>query len=418
MEQSATWTAGRVGKSGILIKNTPAAKTWYVTCGLLALVVAIGALHGLDLLSAGLVIDIVPAVFAVVAVWSLKVARDRWGSLFNPWGLFLIAAILFNGGQILLRAVGTIVERQYAPLFSDEIYAQTLVLVSISILAFLIGGLCAGRVRTRHDVAEPGRGGERDTILLWIVGWSMVAVSVWPAAAGLVEGIRTVMAEGYFSLYSGPVETGVDALESKLAALLAPGLMFLLAGSQGRRRWGRLVSLVIIIALCVGLFFQGYRGAAVMPIMGYAWLWHRTVKPLPSALLGSGALVLLFVVFPLVKETRNLQGSERLSVESLVESYFSIENPAIAIVDEMGRSMNTVSYTLKLVPEVRDFDLGSSYVLSMLTIVPNFGNGLHPAVSGVQYGKWLTQQVNPWLASRGGGWGSHLLPKHILTLGG
>lgn len=391
--------------------------TLAISCLCLLSASCIGILYAFGIVPARGIMAVVPPVFVGIAGWSLIAVRRQWGDLFNPWGMFLIACVMFNGGHIVLQALSISVYDPYAPSFSEHIYAQVYLLVTISTIALLVGGLCAGKPSSGPSLRPEGRRGEQRTRLLWLVGWGMVLLAAWPTAASIGEGIKTVMAEGYLSLYSRTAETGMDAAGHKLAALLVPGLMFVLAGSQKERMWGRRVSLIILALSSGGLLFQGFRGAAVMPVLAYGWLWHKTVRPLRPGVVMAGGAILLLVVFPIVKQMRNLSGPDRLSLDRLVEEYVSIDNPAVAIVNEMGRSMNTIGYSLELVPGEREYDYGMGYLYSALTIVPNIGADLHPAAKKVQYGKWLTAQVNPWLADRGGGVGFSFVAEAYVNFG-
>lgn len=410
--------ADSVGDSGLANRRiyqyvpTP----WWGVLTLLSLIVAISVGYGLQLIPAAWVVDFVPALFVAVAASALVAARWRWNSLFNPWSLFLMAAILFNGGQMLLHAVGIYVDNPFAPVFSVERNAEVYLFVSLCVLLFVAGGLCAGSTKGRNLSRESTKlhsGG----ILLWLMGWGMISISLFPALEAMIDGLRMVMEGGYFSLYSRSVATGVDAVDHKLAALFVPGIMFVLVASHGRREWGRYATLILLCLYSFGLFFQGFRGAAVMPIIAYAWLWHRTVKQLPTSVTVSWGLVLLFVVFPLVKQFRNVHGQERLSFQAVIESYRSLDNPGVVILNEMGGSMNTVAHSMELVPAQHDYDYGMGYVYASLGVIPNFGSDIHFAASRAQYGKWLTEQVNPWLAARGGGVGFSFLAEAYVNFG-
>ena len=73
--------------------------------------------------------------------------------------------------------------------------------------------------------------------------------------------------------------------------------------------------------------------------------------------------VLLFMIFPLVKEIRNIGGEDRLSFGFLIDAFYSIDNPVVKIISEIGGSMRTIAYTLTLVPDSRPFDMGEGYLI-------------------------------------------------------
>jgi oligosaccharide repeat unit polymerase len=135
-------------------------------------------------------------------------------------------------------------------------------------------------------------------------------------------------------------------------------------------------------------------------------------------MLVSSAAFLMFVVFPVIPVTRDISGSERDSLAFLWESYRSIENPVIAIISEIGGSMQTVAYTIDLIPAVRPFDMGVSYLYALTTVIPNvFGQGVHPAIAHGIAADWLVWQVNPEIAAEGGGLGYSFIAEAFLNFG-
>ena len=86
-------------------------------------------------------------------------------------------------------------------------------------------------------------------------------------------------------------------------------------------------------------------------------------------------------------------------------AWSAIDNPAMSALSEIGQSMSTVSYTLDLVPAVRPFDLGASYVYAVIAVIPNVGWDVHPTMAHGTLSTWLVRTVEPTTAARGGGLG-------------
>jgi oligosaccharide repeat unit polymerase len=349
------------------------------------------------------------------SVWSWwRLAR----TLFDPYVLFLTAATLFNAGQALLEALHLNEHGILDGRFTSELILEALFLVMVSLAAFHLGALISAASRRKHPhgehVHQRRRVPSRQRIRL--VGWGLLFISVIPAFLLLRDAVVTVLSSGYFGLYQLEAATGFGATRRVLASFLVPAALFLLAGSQGRRS-AIVVSLLVILAYALLQFFLGSRSAAAMPLLAYAWLWHRWVRPLPRLVLVAGAAVLLFVVFPLVRITRITAGSERLSLAALSASFVSIQNPAIAAISEMGGSMMTVAHTLNLVPAVRGFDFGAGYVYALLTLVPNLFWAVHPTIAHGLAAQWLVQTINPAYAALGGGYGFSFIAEAYLNFG-
>ena len=154
-----------------------------------------------------------------------------------------------------------------------------------------------------------------------------------------------------------------------------------------------------------------------MSLVALGWLWHTSIRPLPKlALLGSGALLLL-VLAPMVAVVRNTSGDQRLSAETWITGFLTIKNPAIAIISEMGNTLEVSAYTLQLVPAVRAYDVGRSYFYAAFSLLPNIGWDIHPSVAHGLLGDWLVTTVQPMTAALGGGLGYSFIAEAFINFG-
>ena len=126
---------------------------------------------------------------------------------------------------------------------------------------------------------------------------------------------------------------------------------------------------------------------------------------------------MLFVVFPVLASIRGISGQARSSSEAFVTAFFSLDNPMVASISEIGSSMKTVAYTIILVPHYRDFDLGTTYLYSFLSVVPNLFWKVNPS-SYAAVDKWLMQTVSPVMANKGSfSWAYSLIAEAYLNFG-
>ena len=221
---------------------------------------------------------------------------------------------------------------------------------------------------------------------------------------------------GYFSLFQQQASTGFGAWSIVLSTFLVPGSLFLLAGSKGKRS-GIMASFGIVLIYCVLMFFLGARGSAILVLLAYLWLWHRTIHKVPTTALAVIAILLIVVLIPLLSVFRNVTGRERYSVTAAADAYKSVKNPVVAGLSEMGGSMQTVSYTVDLVPETRGYDMGASYYYASLTAFPNLFWSVHPAIARGQASNWLVRTVDPYTAEQGGGLGYSFIAEAYLNFG-
>jgi len=277
-------------------------------------------------------------------------------------------------------------------------------------LAFHAGALLALGLRKPGKPAGPSNR-ETERSLRW-VGWLLLGASLIPTVDLLTGSVDLVMDYGYMGLYT---HRAASPLSFVLAGLLVPGGIFLLAGSK-RSRWSQLFCLSLIGGYACCYLFLGSRGAAVMSCVAVAWVFESSVRRIPRS------LILLFTIaalaiFPLVRNNRDISGKDRLSWQGQIESLSNLEDPVSSSISEMGHQLVTVTHTLTLVPSIRPFDLGVSYLYAATTIIPNLGWEVHPNVKHGLLADWLVSTVDPGIAYSGGGLGFSFIAESYLNFG-
>ena len=388
-------------------------------CFLVVILVAVALLRGFfTALSAELLIYLLCVILLGVAVWSAWSWRQVAHSLFDPYILFLAAAILFNGGRAILEVFQLNVDGILEVQFSSEVLVATLSLVIAGLISFHFGGLLGAALYKSKRSLQRGALELRNQNAKYVraVGWLLLLVSVVPAFFILRQTLQIAIASGYFALFQRQAGTGFGAAGNVLTAFLVPGAMFLLAGSKSHKA-GLAVSAIVILSYILIQFAAGSRMSATAPLIAYAWVWHRVIRPLPKTLLIVVGVFILFVLFPLVEVTRTIAGGEKLAPSFLITTFLTIENPVIKILSEMGGSMKTVAYTLELVPAIRAYDFGASYLNALLTIIPNIYWDIHPAIAHGLLANWLVTTVDPARAAQGGGLGFSFIAEAYLNFG-
>jgi len=173
----------------------------------------------------------------------------------------------------------------------------------------------------------------------------------------------------------------------------------------------------ILMAYCALYLFIGSRTVAAASLGAYAWLWHRTIRPIAASTIVAGTFIALFGIFPLVAQIRSEPGERRSSWNYLLERWSSIDRPALEGLSETGASLVTVAYTVQLVPQFRTYDLGTSYAMALSTVFPNFFWVRHP---GIVYGtpsNWMVETVAPQTAASGGGLGYSFIAEAYYNFG-
>lgn len=347
------------------------------------------------------------------------------GSFFDPYILFILAAILFNGGLAILISLkvdlniknysGTSSLQDILTPFSSNTIFEALLLVGIGLISFHIGALVSA-VYSNKGVENPANSQESSNYsAIRRVGWTLLIISILPAIMIWKNVFEAVLTSGYTAVFTRNWATGIGATPRVLAFFLVPGSLFLLAGSR-KNRVGILVSGLVILFYSFTMFFIGTRRLAIMPLIAYFWLWHTTIRPFSKKFLLISGLIALFIILPMVGASRQTIGENRLNISYFIGQLFSLDNPALSILSEMSNTIQTVAYTLVLVPSSRAFDLGLSYFYSILGVIPNLFWSVHPT-SVHLLSDWLTWTINPAYALLGGGYGFSFIAEAYLNFG-
>lgn len=361
-------------------------------------------------------IELLALGLLLLTVWAAVSWRLVGRRLFDPYGMFLLAAVLFNGGQVFLESVGLNANGILGSAFSVETTEETVAMVICAVGALHTGALLAVTGVRPAAAASPATTIAEQLRGCRAVGAALLLVSIVPSVIEMRQRLATVYESGYYALYQGDFATGFEGANGILAGFLVPAVLFQLAGS-GSRRGHRRLTLVVVALYVLTYLFSGYRGFAAMLAVAYAWVWHRTVRPLPKGAVLLAVAVTMFVVFPLVAVVRNVSGADRTSVEFLREAYLSIDNPMVQSVSEMGSSMATIAYTLELVPSTRTFEYGLGYLYAISTVFPNLFWDVHPATARGTPSEWLIWTVDPGTARNGGGLGYSFIAEAYLNFG-
>jgi oligosaccharide repeat unit polymerase len=349
--------------------------------------------------------------------WSLLSWKLVTDSVFDPYGIFLIAAMIFNAGAAYLylihqNPVGLMI-LDFS--FPADVTLQTLLYVFLCIGALHAGALLLAWMRATPIFpgprAIPRRSPSAEEIRF--LGWAFIVIAAVPTVIQLKDAVTVVLTSGYFGLYQQTYATGLQAGTQFLSSFIVPGALVLLAGSQNSRL-GRLVSGGVIALFAMIQLFLGARYPAAGALIAYAWLWHRVIRPLPRFLILGTAVVIFGVVFPLIGATRDKpDGNPYPDAIPVTGSGLSF----VGVLNETESTTATIAHTITLVPETRDYDRGAQYLYAASSLIPNLFWDLHPAVQHGYAGDWVTWLVDPAFAASGGSLGYSFIAEAFLNWG-
>lgn len=353
-------------------------------------------------------------LFTACVAWILYSWARLAGSIFSPYWLFVVVSVLFNGGHAVLQVLGLNERGVLGSAFSETTTAATVYFTTLSLMLMHLGALLRLALRPANTAESSARANDRFASQL---GLLMILIAIVPMYLQVRDNLSTVINSGYLALYQREVKTNVGSWHALLSQFMLPGA-FLIAAASRERSTLRNLSLVIVLLYFVIHMFTGYRGTSVAAAAAFGWVWHTRIRRLPiPACVAAGALI-SFVVFPMISVFRASTGEDRLSWSSFTRTLETIENPAVSALSEMGTSMNTTAHTMDLVPAIRDFDAGASYLFAALTVVPNiFGTPLHPSTERGTPSEWLIRTVSYRVAMAGGGMGYSYIAESYLNFG-
>ncbi len=263
--------------------------------------------------------------------------------------------------------------------------------------AFLFGVHLAG-VRPLAD--DPRLESIRDRSL----GASAVLFSLGSMVM-VAAGIAIVGPRNVFGLYHEWWDAkmlGVDQRWIDIGVMFAAsGVFALFASDEPSARWRRWLAYAVIPVIALIAIQKGDRTSLIALGVGAGWCYAQRVRRLswsPVLAVAFSALV----VMPVIGEwrsQRSLEESKQKTVYELLGS--SLYN--------MGSSVNTIVYTVQLIPAEQGYSWGRTFWHAALQAIPNVGltKGKEFVEERVEDSPstWLTWIISPHWAATGGGYG-------------
>ncbi len=357
------------------------------------------------------------APIATFLIW-----RRRTNSSFDPLALFLLSQLLFLAGHQLLHVffMDGAIQGILNGISPTRTVNMALFMVFVSFVCFGGGALFRSLNMNREQLLKGSINEDllmdQETICIR-TGFILVAISVVPFIYSFGWYISKISTGGYEAVYD---PENAQSLFERIAFILmefsVPGAIFLIAGGK-KRKLPLIVGCAVLSCYAAMNFIVGTRAHAIMPVLAAAWVWHRSVSPLPTLPTLLFGLFTIFVVFPVIAVVRSSGLSDKLAIDTLINAYAGLDNPIVSILDEMGKSgLRITAWVYELVPIVRDYDYGRSYFFAIVALVPNVFGGEH--ISAVnRLSLWVTQVIRPEWALVGGGFGFSYLGEVYLNFG-
>lgn len=321
------------------------------------------------------------------------------GTLINGYVVFITAFFAFNLGQPLLHCFN--IDAGFRDLLSgpritltlsEYIDASFMGLLFISVMH--IGALCgilttvstnSGSI-VKEDVDakyKAIRGASLVFFLLSVPFWTFYNIKIM--AFTIVNGYGGDLYDEIAEI-PGYVRVLKDYFEPSLICLLFSTEYF------GKNRY--LVYLLTVLAIVIPPMVIGGRSQIAIFAAIFLVIYTLFHKMDWQKLILSGVVgICLLLMFFIIGRTRNSTGVTMDDYKSVVEN--SDTNPFVSLMAEMGCSMYPMGATIQLVPARDDYRLGSTYLWSFSTLIPNLGFwDRHPAQEYCNMGNWLVDKLN------------------------
>lgn len=225
-------------------------------------------------------------------------------------------------------------------------------------------------------------------------GLLFLSISLPAALFDLQVMVIKVLSGGYFALFNSEQSYGTAGIVKVLAFFLYPALFLLIIAYRNNHL---ILKAIFVFALTIAMIklMLGMRLTSLIPFIIFLSLWDSVIKPINRKVIYSAAIFLFVFVFPLMSFLRTGQ-----EVTEAVEQTSALYR----IIAEMSDSISPLVWVMQRVPSQFDFTYGHSFILALYTAIPNLFWDVHPAKTG-SLALWLVNEVNPWIAERGGGYG-------------
>ena len=233
----------------------------------------------------------------------------------------------------------------------------------------------------------------------------------------LAIGVALVGPSVVFGTYEewwGAKKAGADPRFVDVGIILSQAGMFgLLVSYHPKHKYRLYLAAFVALILSYVAIQKGARASLMATGVGIVWCYCQRVKRLNPATISAFVLAGV-LLFPILGEYRN---TKELRVSH--QSFGKLLGDAMT---DMGSTVNTLLYTMDLVPLAESYAWGVGYVESVYQLIPNLG--FSPDTSDritftikAYHSNWLTWQIAPVWAAAGGGYGSSMAGELYFNFG-
>lgn len=318
------------------------------------------------------------AVLAIAQIlFVLFILRRFHIKIISPITLFLIMSFLFHYGQIILFGFnipiskGIVDIRDYV---SMDIIVETFNFVYFVHAALILGVFIVFRKNNKYIGKKENHSLKLKKMQnVRMIGWICIIIGILPTIITQYSIFRSSLTGGYVDTFANMNYGFIYVLSD----FFRYGLLFLIVGYRNEKKKAFFVTSVLV-AFCILLMLTGHRMTNVIHIILTLYIYFSIVQKkrrkriiIPAVI--TGYLGMGFLIF-----IRNTRFFGVLNIENPVAYFFQtvFASPIPEILSETGSSLLTVCYSIIHFPETAQYGFGTSYLLSIFTVLPNLGGFL------------------------------------------
>ena len=332
-------------------------------------------------------IQILGILNIILLAWYIYSWKISGNEIFSPYILFIIFTYIFHFGQIILHSIGlgayvidSKIRANVIEIVPERIVLKSILFCTISIFMFHSGALLYAIKQKRYPIKENAAVQKyeesRQFLLTRGMGILMLIISIYPMIKFDGSYIRAALTGGYTAVYQLDINSG---LWDDLSRMYKPSILFLLVSLKKKPTLARILVVINILYSLVKLSIVGQRGYEMIFIVVLVWLYIKLFSKLDFKRFLTLSVFGMIVTSILSLAVAYRDSTNRFDVNDVID-YLLNRNPILQSISEFGGTLYTVELYIDLIPRTLDFGFGSSYLFSLLTLLPNINGILSDAV--------------------------------------
>lgn len=342
-------------------------------------------------------IRVISWIAIVEVLITLVLWKKMTGELLSPFLVVFFSTVFFSMGQIFGWGLGLNMGdhdlQTYIPEIGMHYVGESLVYTLDGIILFLLGATISYTGTHRVGLmTEDSEKNEIDKEAIKIVSTILLIISIPAFLINSRNVLSAVRVGGYSEMYTelnsySQMEQFLPLLSGWLPIAL---LMKYAIYCKSKRDY----TYISLVGLGIYIFFNlflGGRSGVVMIVLAFLTTKHFLGTPftkktvIPCVIIGYFGIGLLDAI----RRIRMLAGRGLFDVLSA----FDASSVVGSIIGEIGWSMSSLAWTMRLISEGEPFRYGTSYLYAITAIIPNLGFWReHPAVKA-NLGLWMQNNL-------------------------